>query len=74
MNKTYKDLYSDLILAGDHVLTPRTIKKSSVKVLCQWIRTSIHSDRERNQKCCISNVMDGNNDGEIWNVALNMRA
>jgi hypothetical protein len=45
VNKPFKDhlkqLYSEWPLAGDHILTPTgKIKKPSVALHCQWIKTS----------------------------------
>jgi hypothetical protein len=34
-----KQLYSEWLLAGDHILTPGKIEKPSVALLCQWIKT-----------------------------------
>jgi hypothetical protein len=53
--------------------TTWTIEKLSVGVMCQWIKTMAtdltRSDIERLEKCCISDEMDGIEDGEeIENV------
>jgi hypothetical protein len=40
-NDHLKQLYSECLLAGDHILTPTgKIKKLSVALPCQWIKTS----------------------------------
>jgi hypothetical protein len=45
VNKPFKDhlkqLYSEWLLAGGHVLTPTgKVKKPSIELLCHWIKTS----------------------------------
>jgi hypothetical protein len=74
VNKPFKDhlkqLYSEWLLAGDHSLTPaEKIKKTSVALLCQWIKTSWHwicpeVIVKGFKKCCISDAMDGREDEE----------
>jgi hypothetical protein len=79
VNKPFKDhlkqLYSEWLLAGDHILKPSgTIKKPSVALLCQRIKTSWQRICPKLivkgfKKCCISNAMDGREDEEeIENV------
>jgi hypothetical protein len=74
VNKHFKDhlkqLYSEWLLAGDHILTPTgKIKKPSVALMCQWIKTSWQGicpevTVEGFKKCCISNAMDRREDEE----------
>jgi hypothetical protein len=59
-------------LAGDHILTPTgKIKKPSIALLCQWIKTSWQRICPEVivkgfKKCCISNAMDGRQDDILW--------
>jgi hypothetical protein len=72
LNKPFKDhlkqLHSEWFLARDHILTPTgKIKKPSVALLCQCIKTSWQRICpevmvKRFKKCCISNAMDGTKD------------
>jgi hypothetical protein len=76
VNKLFKDhlkqLYSEWLLAGDHILMPTgKIKKPSVALLCQWIKTSWKQicpevGVKGFKKCCISNAMNGREDGILW--------
>jgi hypothetical protein len=76
VNKPFKDhlkqLYFEWLLAGDHVLTSTgKIKKPSIALLCQWIKTSwqricpeviVKGFKE----CCMSNAVDGREDDILW--------
>jgi hypothetical protein len=76
VNKPFKDhlkqLYFECLLAGDHILTPTgKIKKPSVALLCQWIKTSWQRIRPEVivkgfKKCCISYAVDGREDDTLW--------
>jgi hypothetical protein len=76
VNKPFKDhlkqLYSEWLLAGAHILTATgKIRKPSVALLCQWVKTSWQRIcpevivREL-KKCCVSNEMDGREDDILW--------
>jgi hypothetical protein len=75
VNKLFKDhvkqLYCKWLLTGGHALIPagRT-KKPVVTVLCQWIimarqHISLEVIVKGFKKCCISNIMDGTDDGML---------
>lgn len=72
-NKPFQDdlkqLFSEEILTGDHALTPADrMKKPSVTLLCQWIIIALQHISpkvtvEAFKKCCVSNAVDGTDDG-----------
>ena len=76
MNKLFKDhltqLYSEWFLRANHPLTPTgRMTKPSVTALCQriitaWQRISPEVNMKDFEKCCVSNVLEGNND-ILWN-------
>jgi hypothetical protein len=59
-----------MALDRGHILAPtEKIKKLSIALLCQWIKTSWQwicpeVIVKRFKKCCISNAMDGREDEE----------
>jgi hypothetical protein len=74
VNKPFKDHLKQWLLSGDHAFNPAgRIEKPRVTNLCQWIlmiwqRISPEVYVKGYQKCCISNAMDGSDDG-LWNVS-----
>lgn len=67
-----KQLYSEWVLAGDHVLMPcKKIMTSSVELLCHWIKTiEIDQSSRDSQICHVSGGMESEN--EIGMLAVNV--
>jgi hypothetical protein len=77
VNRLFKDhlkqLYSEWLLTGDHALRQtKRIKKPSMTLYCQWIITSWQCSSSEVilkgfKRCCISDELDGTDNGMLWN-------
>ena len=67
-----REEWNKWMAAGNHDLTPTgRMKRPTITQVCEWVKTSWHSVKEEIvvqsfKKCGISNALDGNEDGILF--------